>query len=141
MTSTRTWNVLLIEDNPGDANLLLICSRDYPGIEIFNAPNALQANRFLHRTAPFDEVAIPDLVLLDLTLPVFNGFDILQGMREVPDLAHVPVVVLTSSISQADKDRALKLGATDYLIKPVEWGRWQTMVSRIFRRHLKGFVG
>jgi DNA-binding response OmpR family regulator len=131
--------VLLIEDSQNDAHFVSLCANDHVGIDLFHAPNPLQANRFLHRNPPFDEVGIPDLVLLDLSLPLFNGFEVLQGIRETPDLAQVPVVVLTSSIHANDRKRALALGASEYLVKPMEWGRWQTTMTRLFRRYLKGF--
>jgi DNA-binding response OmpR family regulator len=139
MSATLTWNVLLIEDNPGDANLVFSCLRDFDGVELFHAPDGALGSCFLHRHSPFEDVAIPDLVLLDLGLPIFSGFDVLRGMRESKSLAKVPVVVLTSSTLVSDRDRCLDLGALDYVIKPIEWGVWQVMMRRILRRYLKGF--
>lgn len=139
MPATLVWNILLVEDNQGDANLISTCVNDHAGLGLFHAPNALQANRFLHRISPFEDVAVPDLVLLDLGLPILNGFEVLQGMRESPGLAQVPVIVLTSSTYHSDRERALALGASEHLVKPVEWGHWQRTMTRIFRRYLKGF--
>jgi DNA-binding response OmpR family regulator len=140
MSATLTWNVLLIEDNPGDANLVFSCTRDYDHVELFHAPDALLGSRFLHRHSPFEEVALPDLVLLDLGLPIFSGFDVLRGMRESPALTTVPVVVLTSSTLASDRERCLELGAADYVLKPCEWSTWQSTMARILRRHLRGFA-
>lgn len=139
MPATLTWNVLLIEDNPGDANLVFSCTRDFDGVELFHAPDALLGSRFLHRHSPFEDVAIPDLVMLDLGLPIFSGFDVLRGMRESGPLASVPVVVLTSSSLASDRERCLALGASDYVVKPFEWSVWQSTMKRILRRYLKGF--
>jgi CheY-like chemotaxis protein len=60
----------------------------------------------------------PDLVLLDLKLPRRNGFEVLERLRASPYCAQIPVVILTSSNTQEDKDRAAKLGATLYISKP-----------------------
>lgn len=139
MPSSLTWKVLLIEDSQNDAHFVSLCVSDHVGIELFHAPNPVQANRFIRRNPPFDEVGTPDLILLDLNLPVFNGFEFLREIRATPDVAHVPVIILTSSINHDDRKRALALGAQEYLVKPMEWGRWQTTMTRLFRRYLKGF--
>ncbi|MBA3697408.1 MAG: response regulator [Planctomycetes bacterium] len=140
MPAMLAWNVLLVEDNPADANLICLCAGDHARVELFHAPNAFQATQYLARHHPFEDVPVPDLVLLDLMLPGFNGFDVLHALRERAILVQIPVIVLTSSIYASDRDRALALGATEYVIKPVEWGRWQLEISRVFRQHLKGFV-
>ena len=62
----------------------------------------------------------PDVVLLDLMMPVVSGFDILKGIRADPALRYIPVIVLTSSTDSETKLRALELGATDFLAKPVD---------------------
>lgn len=59
----------------------------------------------------------PDLVLLDLILPGMNGFDALKKMKEIPEVAEIPVVVLSNLGQKEDVERALKLGAKDYLVK------------------------
>ena len=63
---------------------------------------------------------IPDVLLLDLSMPEVSGFDIMQAMQQNPDLKHIPVIVLTSSTDSDTKLRALELGATDFLAKPVD---------------------
>lgn len=140
MLTTHVWNVLLIEDNAADASLVRICAQEHDGVEVFHAPNPILANRFIQRNSPFEDVPIPDLVLLDLHLPLLNGFDLLQGIRESSSLDHMPIVVLTSSIQQKDRERSLGLGASDYVVKPAEWGAWMTTITRIFRNHLPGFA-
>ncbi|MEQ9638706.1 MAG: EAL domain-containing protein [Alphaproteobacteria bacterium] len=62
----------------------------------------------------------PDILLLDLVMPDVDGFAILEGVRNSSELEHLPVIVLTSSSDPADKLRALSLGATDFLAKPVD---------------------
>ena len=62
----------------------------------------------------------PDLMLLDLIMPRVSGFDLLAQIRNTPKLEHLPVIILTSSSDNQDKLKALELGATDFLAKPVD---------------------
>lgn len=62
----------------------------------------------------------PDLLLLDLIMPEVSGFEILGQIRSTPKLKHLPVIILTSSSNNQDKLKALELGATDFLAKPVD---------------------
>ncbi len=62
----------------------------------------------------------PDVLLLDLNMPNVDGFEILEAMREKKSLKHIPVIVLTSANDPASKLKALELGATDFLAKPVD---------------------
>ncbi|HZQ55953.1 MAG TPA: response regulator transcription factor [Bryobacteraceae bacterium] len=60
----------------------------------------------------------PDLVLLDIMLPDFDGLEICKGIRQTPELAHVPVIFLTARASETDRIVGLELGANDYIVKP-----------------------
>ena len=62
----------------------------------------------------------PDLVLLDIIMPGFNGLDLLAAIRDDQELAHIPVVMLTAVEDRPTKHKALSLGATDFLAKPVD---------------------
>ena len=76
----------------------------------------------------------PDLILLDLMIPKKDGFGVLEDIKKVPSLASIPVIVLSNLGQQSDQDRALGLGANEYLVKvdyPI-----QEVVDRI-----KGYLG
>jgi CheY-like chemotaxis protein len=60
----------------------------------------------------------PDLVLLDITMPVMDGLAMLQGMRAEPELQKIPVVMLTAEGQKTSADQALALGSNGYLVKP-----------------------
>src|SRR5947209_9307659 len=60
----------------------------------------------------------PDLILLDIMLPDSDGLDICKGIRNHPDLAHIPVIFLTARGSETDRIVGLELGASDYVVKP-----------------------
>lgn len=59
----------------------------------------------------------PDIMLLDLVLPVMNGFTVLETVRNDPDTKSIPVILLTNLGQKSDVERGMKLGASDYLIK------------------------
>jgi two-component system phosphate regulon response regulator PhoB len=76
----------------------------------------------------------PDLVLLDLMLPGFSGYQVLQELRRRPDLAEVPVVVLTARRDEADRVMGLELGADDYVTKPFSPRELVLRVAAVLRR-------
>src|SRR4030065_1692542 len=67
------------------------------------------------------ETERPDVIMLDLMMPHASGFDILNAMRANKKMRYIPVIVLTSSTDAETKLKALELGATDFLGKPVDW--------------------
>lgn len=137
--TTMTWHVLLVEDNPGDVGLIRMSAERFPGVKLHHVPNAVQAHRFLLRQTPFEDAPTPDLVLLDLHMPVFDGTAVLESMREAPQFRDTPVVVFTSSGLLTDRTRCQELGATAYLTKPADWTAWQARISQVLSHHLKGF--
>jgi two-component system phosphate regulon response regulator PhoB len=76
----------------------------------------------------------PDLVVLDLMLPGFSGYDILGELRRRPELADVPVVVLTARRDEADRVKGLELGADDYVTKPFSPRELVLRVGAVLRR-------
>jgi two-component system, OmpR family, phosphate regulon response regulator PhoB len=76
----------------------------------------------------------PDLLVLDLMLPGFSGYDVLQEMRRRPELAEVPVVVLTARRDEADRVKGLELGADDYVTKPFSPRELVLRVAAVLRR-------
>lgn len=86
----------------------------------------------------------PDVLLLDLVMPEVTGFDILKEMRLDPESKHIPVIVLTSSEDAETKLRALQLGATDFLSKPVDASELalrmrNTLSSRAYLQRMLNF--
>jgi two-component system phosphate regulon response regulator PhoB len=76
----------------------------------------------------------PDLVLLDLMLPGFSGYEVLSEMRRRPELADLPVVVLTARKDEADRVKGLELGADDYVTKPFSPRELVLRVGAVLRR-------
>ena len=76
----------------------------------------------------------PDLVLLDLMLPGFSGYEVLAELRRRPEVADVPVVVLTARRDEADRVKGLELGADDYVTKPFSPRELVLRVGAVLRR-------
>jgi DNA-binding response OmpR family regulator len=105
--------ILVIDDEPANVALLeaMLADAGYSRIK------SLTDSRLAMETClSFD----PDLVLLDLMMPHVDGFTILESLREAAAEAFLPVVVLTADSTEATKIRALRAGATDFLLKPFD---------------------
>lgn len=139
MHSIATWNVLLVEDNPGDVSLIRMCAEKFNGVIVHHVENAVQAHRFLINQAPFEHAPVPDLVLLDLRMPIFDGATVLESMRESLQFRTTPVVIFTSSTLLTDRIRCQELGANHFVNKPSDWVAWQAKIHRILTDNLKGF--
>src|SRR4029077_19244620 len=76
----------------------------------------------------------PDLVILDLNLPVVNGLEICRIVKSRSDLKHVPVIMLTARTSEDDRVSGLELGADDYITKPFSLRELTARVRAVLRR-------
>jgi two-component system phosphate regulon response regulator PhoB len=76
---------------------------------------------------------LPELMLIDVNMPGSNGFDVVRRIKGTPELAHIPVVMLTASGASQDVAQALELGAADYLTKPFSPAELLARVSRLAR--------
>ena len=74
------------------------------------------------------------LVLLDLRLPEYNGWEVLEQIKSEPEISEIPVVVFTASAGASQQEKALKMGATDYLVKPLSAARLRETVARVLSR-------
>jgi len=132
---SETIRVLLIEDNPGDADLTKeTLEENRVHVEIAIAVDGPQALDRLHRRSPFEREPLPDLILLDLNLPKMSGRDVLADIKQDPALRNIPVVVLTSSDAEQDIVKSYEMGANCYVTKPVGLEAFQSIV-----RTLDGF--
>ena len=72
-----------------------------------------------------------DAVITDLEMPVMHGYDLLAEMRKNPEYKHIPVVVLTSRAGEKHRQKAMEMGAQDYLVKPFEEQEMLAVIERL----------
>jgi two-component system, chemotaxis family, response regulator Rcp1 len=134
--STRGMNrpieILLVEDNPGDARLTEEALKEGKvRNNLHIARDGVEAMAFLRREGKHKDEPRPDLVLLDLNLPRKDGREVLAEMKEHPELKLIPVVVLTTSEAEQDVLRTYELCANCYITKPVDLEKFMTIVRGI----------
>ncbi len=104
------YKILLVDDNPVNVELLgeILSLPGFNVLQAFNAFAALDIARAEH----------PDLIVLDIAMPAVDGFELFQMIKDDSETAHIPVVFVTSLNDSEDMERAMKMGAVDYITKP-----------------------
>ena len=132
---TVSTEVLLIEDDPADAELMFTALRQVlESTRIARARDGAEALDFLAcRGAYAYRVShpAPRLILLDLKLPRLDGIEVLKHIKANPATLAIPVVVLTSSSEESDLIRSYQLGANGYVQKPMSIEGFRTLVQEL----------
>jgi chemotaxis family two-component system response regulator Rcp1 len=124
--------ILLVEDSPGDVRLTQEAFKDVRmHIKLHVATDGAKAMAFMRREGEYVNAPRPDLILLDLNLPKKDGREVLAEIKESPTFKSIPVVVLTTSSSEADILRSYQLHANCYITKPVGLEGFLTVVRSI----------
>lgn len=114
--------VLCIEDNPQNQLLVrrILSSRGYNVVEAYDGLAGWQLIQEM----------VPPLILLDIDLPGIDGLEIIKRVRQTTAVNHIPVIALTASAMQGDRERFLAAGCDDYLSKPINVMELLETVSR-----------
>ncbi|MCF2128250.1 response regulator [Streptomyces sp. NPDC048171] len=133
MTTPATpIDVLLVEDDPGDELMTREAFEDNKiGNTLHVVRDGEEALDFLYRRAGHAEAPRPDLILLDLNLPKYDGRQVLEKIKSDPELSDIPIVVLTTSAAEEDILRSYKLHANAYVTKPVDLDQFIAAVRQI----------
>ncbi len=124
--------VLVVEDNPADANLIEeAVAEEHVVCELHIVRDGAKAIDFLDRLDADDTQQRPDLVLLDLNLPKVSGEQVLMRIRLSPRCEKTRVLIVSSSNAPADRERAMALGATGYFRKPSSLDQFMEIGHRI----------
>ncbi|WP_406155064.1 response regulator [Streptomyces sp. NBC_00882] len=125
-------DVLLVEDDPGDELMTREAFEDNKiGNTLHVVRDGEEALDFLYRRGDHTDAPQPDLILLDLNLPKYDGRQVLEKIKSDPELSHIPVVVLTTSAAEEDILRSYKLHANAYVTKPVDLDQFIAAVRQI----------
>ncbi len=121
--------VLLVEDNPGDVRLTQEGFREGRlRNNLHVAMDGEEALAFLNQEGDHHDAPRPDLVLLDLNLPKVDGHEVLEKMKQDPQLKGIPVVILTTSSQTADVRRAYENQASSFITKPVDFDKFVQVI-------------
>src|SRR5438105_3715160 len=121
MLTDEEQTVLIVDDSEDDVLLVRLSFQraDFKA-DLRTVLDGEDAIAYLEGQFPYndrEQYPLPTLVLLDLNLPKKNGFQVLEWIRAQPDLRHLPVFILTSSMRMGDVEKALDLGATSFFVK------------------------
>ncbi len=124
--------ILLVEDNPGDADL---AREALEGSKFNNILNVVddgeKAMAYLRQDGLYAKVSRPDLILLDLNIPKKDGKQVLAEIKADDDLRRIPVVILTTSRSEEDVIKSYNLHCNCYITKPIDLNQFLNVVRSI----------
>ncbi len=125
MNDFESIDILLVEDNPNDAELTVrALKKHHLANQIYVAEDGAQALDILFARGKYaqrENSVLPKIVLLDLKLPRVSGLEVLKEIKSDVRTKIIPVVVVTSSAEDPDIKRAYDLGANSYVVKPVDF--------------------
>jgi CheY-like chemotaxis protein len=132
MEETKKLSVLLIEDNDDHAELVdfyinEVCQES---VETKRFSDGEQVMNFIQNFQITD--TLPDLVLLDLKLPKYNGHEIVQAFKTHEILKKIPIIIFTTSSARKDINMAYENGANSYILKPIEVDKFRDVIEKIF---------
>ncbi|WP_103104868.1 response regulator [Brevibacillus reuszeri] len=107
--------ILLVEDNEMNRDMLSrrLMRKGYEVIIAVDGQEGVEAAKN----------ELPDLILMDLSLPVLDGWDATRQLKAFPQTKHIPIIALTAHAMASDRETALAAGCDDFDTKPVEWSR------------------
>ena len=128
----RMIELLLVDDDLEDIRLMVQALKQtkvHTSLSI--ARDGVEALAFLRRQGPFTAAPRPDIIFLDLNMPRKDGREVLNEIKQDPDLKNIPVVVLTTSADEEDVLRSYDLHANCYVTKPVDLQQFMKVVRSI----------
>ncbi len=128
----RPAEILLVDDSDVDVKLTRKAfEREKLVVNLHRVENGEECLAFLRKQSKYSSVPTPDLILLDINMPVMDGHELLAKLLKDDELRHLPVVVLTSSEDERDVLKMYKLRCNAYLVKPVDANKFQEMIKLI----------
>ncbi|MDO7173267.1 response regulator [Mariniflexile sp. AS56] len=128
----KSAHILLVEDSEGDIVLTTEALEESKIINTISiVRNGEEALNYVFKKGDYTDVKLPDLILLDINLPLKNGHEVLEAIKTNDDVKHIPIIMLTTSSSERDINLAYKHHANCYITKPVEVNEFIKAVTSI----------
>jgi two-component system chemotaxis response regulator CheY len=118
--------ILIVEDSPTMRQLLVFALRRLKDVDIVEAQDGMDGLRKVSN----DHF---DIALIDINMPVMDGLKLIRLMRGEDSLKEIPIVVITTEGAKEDRERALALGADEYLTKPIQANRVLSVVKGLLK--------
>lgn len=131
-TKNKIAEILLIEDNLGDVLLTKEAFRaTHFKYNLRVAKDGDEALKILSRQGEFNQSPLPDLILLDLSLPKIDGREVLEKIKTNSELKDIPVIILSGSAAESDMTTSYDLHANSYVVKPDNFEDFKEIVASI----------
>ena len=128
----ETVKFLIVEDDDDHAKIIeRSLTRNRPNNDVHRVADGLAALNYLRANPPYEDRVRPDVVLLDLNLPKLGGHDVLEQIKSDESLRSIPIVVLTTSDSEGDRELAYLHFANSYLVKPMNFSQFRILVDEL----------
>jgi two-component system response regulator len=135
MDDFNAVEILIVEDNPRDAELTLrALKKNNLANSVLIAEDGAEALDFFFCRGKYAKRSIsnpPKVVLLDLKLPKVSGLEVLKAVKADKRTSHIPIVIVTSSKQEPDMKDAYDLGANSYVVKPVDFDQFINAMSSL----------
>ena len=122
--------ILIVEDNEMSRDMLLrrLQRRGYRVLVALDGAQAMHVARH----------ELPDLILMDMSLPVMDGWQVTQQLKDEATTAHIPVIALTAHAMAGDREKALDIGCDEYESKPLDFGSLLGKINALLQRKESG---
>ena len=132
IAKTRVAEILLVEDNEDDVFLTREAFEAASlRVNLHHVNNGEKCLQYLRKQGSYADVPTPDLILLDMHMPVMDGHEVLSAMVADDKLSHFPVVVLTTSYEAADIRKMYELRCNSYITKPVDFDNFVEAIGKL----------
>jgi CheY-like chemotaxis protein len=132
VAETRFAEILLVDDNEDDVFLTREAFEAARlRVHLRHVDNGEKCMQFLRKQAPYVDAPTPDLILLDMHMPVMDGHEVLSEIVKDSSLRHLPVVVLTTSYEAEDIQKMYGLRCSSYITKPVDFDNFVEAIGKL----------
>lgn len=132
MNTLMPIDILVIENNPTEAQLIVeIFKEDNGRVNIYRVKDGMEAIDYLHKKGKYKDSKTPSLITLALNLPVKNGVEVLEEIKNDDELKCIPVIILTNSNNESDIIKAYKNHANAYIIKPGDEDKLRAYITNL----------